>query len=84
MTGCDDLSCFYDLPRLFRVRALACEPRPAQASGQAEALCRYERQLVPMKGVPGPWHPVETRFYRSTDSASPAPGWHVKQHLTRE
>jgi hypothetical protein len=82
MTGCDELSCFYDLARVFRVRALACEPQPPHGKDQARALCRYERQLIPLKGEPGPWHQAETLFWRFTAPKTPAPGWHVERDLT--
>lgn len=81
MNGCDELSCTYDLPRVFRIRALACEALPPEGQDEARALCRYERQLVPMHGEPRPWQRAETRFRRFTDAATPSPGWHVERDL---
>src|SRR4051812_46788384 len=58
MRICDELACYYDPPRLFRIRDLSCRAQP-HSSGEA-ARCRYERLLVSRDGEIGAWQFAET------------------------
>ena len=78
MNHCDEFACEYDLPRLFRVRALACVRRP-DPSGEA-VRCRYERQLISRSGEAGAWHRAETDLMRYASSAGG--GWFVLDDRT--
>jgi hypothetical protein len=68
---CDELTCSYYPPRLFRVRGLSCRPRP-QDPGR-NARCIYWRQLVRRDGSLGRWRRAETDL----SHAEPEGGWVV-------
>jgi hypothetical protein len=78
LQGCDELTCWYELSRLFRIRALTCEKRESTWPDSVDALCRYQRQLVPRKGAASPWENAETLFSRTVKG--PLAGeWHVSR-----
>jgi hypothetical protein len=82
LEGCDELTCWYTLARVFRIRALQCSASPTTWPESMQARCRYERQHVPMEGEPGPWHAAETEFIRSTDPAPHLSRWRVEREWT--
>jgi hypothetical protein len=79
---CDELACWHAQSRVFKVRALECSATPSERPDSIQARCRYERQLLPREGEPGPWHLAETELSRFTDPALPGSPWGVLRDMT--